>query len=380
MTTSWIKTEECKQLEVPAGPGHKEYTWQAQFACQVQVLPHQDWAKLRWGFNAAALFDEFIERQKLFLESQYEIRHQFGSESPDYRTLTFRLINRPREGLLVAILGKVHGRNPTEAMENAELYYNQVKSTFPYDYNLLPARSRQEFNQISGNDILDGSKEDSLAQVKRLEIPLSQVRNSPFMQGLWRSGPRSHEQIWRSLAASPDPLLLNISLRCTVLFEKEREKLLHYTSEISSTQEQSLNQQTLSAMKNWNTRFVERHTVPWGKFFYLQVHLASTRKLSRDLFRTIGTSLTQSGTGDPMPGYQIVFPDSAETHVWQKRLKNLELIFSKSYLPVPRLSEVADLEEVFAAIRLPYSPPENGLPDVNFIVDRIEADQVSTKN
>jgi hypothetical protein len=48
-------------------------------------------------------------------------------------------------------------------------------------------------------------------------------------------------------------------------------------------------------------------------------------------------------------------------------LKNLDTIFSDSYVPVSRLSEVADLEEVFAAVRLPYCPPENGLPNVNFI-------------
>jgi hypothetical protein len=34
---------------------------------------------------------------------------------------------------------------------------------------------------------------------------------------------------------------------------------------------------------------------------------------------------------------------------------------------VPRLSEVADLDEVFAVMRLPYCPPENGFRDVNFI-------------
>jgi hypothetical protein len=367
-TPCWIETQERQHLDVPAGPGYRDYIWQAQFACQLEILTYQEWIKLKWGFNASALFDETLERQKLFLESQYEVRHQLGAEAPDYRTLAIRFINRPGEGLSVAVLGKIHARTEQEAMESASSYYCELKSTFPYDYTLIPARSREEFLQISAGDILDGNDgQPALAQLKRLEIPLPPVRNSLFLQGVWRSAARAHEQIWRSLASSSAPVLLNISLRCTVLYEKEREKLLKCAEEISAIHDKPLNPQTLSALQQWNRKQVERRLVPWGKFFYLQVHLASTRKLSAELFRTIGTSLALNSSGESLPGYQVVLPEQAEAQVWQKRLKNLDLIFSESYLPVARLSEVADLEEVFAAIRLPYSPPENGFPNVNFI-------------
>ena len=365
MTTPWIEIENREHLDVPAGPGYNDYNSQAQFACQVQVLPHQEWVKFKWGFNASALFDEFIERQKLFLESQYEVRHQLGTEAPDFRTLTFRFINRPGEGLLVSIVGKIHAKSKKEAEESALGYYREVNAIFPYDYKLFPAVTRQEFLQTAGREILDGiTDKGEIAQIKRLEIPLSPVRNSPFLQGVWRSGPRAHEQIWRSLATYPNPVLLNISLRCTVLYEKERERLMKFGEEISSIHEQHLNQQTLSAMQQWNKKHVERRLAPWGKYFYLQIHVASASGLKDDLFRTIGTSLTLSG-GESIPGYQVVSPE--RTQAWQNRLKNLDVIFSDSYLPVPRLSEVADLEEVFAAVRLPYSPPEAGFPNVNFI-------------
>jgi hypothetical protein len=373
MITPWIEIENHQHLDIPAGPGYGDYLWQAQFACLVEILPYQEWLKLKWGFNASALFDEFFERQKLFLESQYEVRHHLGTEASDYRTLVFRLINRPGEGLLVTVLGKIHGKSENEARESAFAYYSELKSTFPYDYHLAPAQSRQEFLEYAGWEILDGSKgQVEIAQIKRLEIPLSPVRNSPFLQGIWRSGPRAHEQIWRTLASFANPVLLNVSLRCTILYEKEREKLLKFADEISSIHEQNLNPQTLSAMQQWNRTHVERRLIPWGKFFYLQVHLASSGKLSQDLFRTIGTSLTLNGSGEFLPGYQAVSPDSLQTQVWQKRLKNLDLIFSESYLPVPRLSEVADLEEVIATVRLPYCPPENGFPEVNFITTRNE--------
>ena len=203
-----------------------------------------------------------------------------------------------------------------------------------------------------------------MAQIKRLEIPLSPVRNTPFLQGVWRSGPRAHEQIWRSLASFSDPVLLNISVRCTVLYEKEREKLLKFNEEISSIPARPLNQQTLTAMQQWNKKYVDRRLAPWTKFFYLQVHLAFPCKLNKDLLRTIGTSLALNSSGETLPGYQVILPDQAQAQTWQKRLKDLDLIFSESNLPVSRLSEVADLEEVFAVVRLPYSPPENGFPNV----------------
>jgi hypothetical protein len=368
MTTPWFKIQKREPLDVPAGPGYQDYIWQAQFACQVNVLSYQNWSKLKWGFNAAALFEEFLDRHKVFLESQYDVRHQLGSEAPDYRTLALRFINRPGEGLLVAVLGKIHARTEEKARESILAYYNEVKSTFPYDYTLAPALTLEEFHQRSGWNILDGEPERlAFAQIKRMEIPLSPVRNTPFLQGFWKSAPRAHEQIWRSLANAADPLLLNISLRCTVIYEMEREKLLRFADEISSIQGQPMNHQTLAAMQQWNRKYVDRRLVPWTKFFYLQVHLASSCPLSNDLLRSIGTSLTLNGTGDALPGYQIVLPDRLQTPAWQQNLKNLDTIFSNSNIPVARLSEVADLDEVFAALRLPYSPPENGLPNVTYL-------------
>jgi hypothetical protein len=373
MTTPWFKIEKRDPLDVPAGPGSEDYIWQAQFACQVNILPYHEWIKLKWGFNASALFDEFFERQKLFLESQYEVRHHLGSEAPDYRTLTFRFINRPGEGLLVAILGKIHAKVKEKIWGSILAYYNDVKSTFPYDYTLVPAQSSEEFQQMSGWNILNGEQDPlQLAQIKRMEIPLSPVRNSPFLQGFWRSSPRAHEQIWRALASSPDPLLLSISLRCTVLYEGEREKLLRFGEEISSIHNQPLNHLTLSGMQAYNRKYVERRLAPWTKLYYLQVHLASHCKLSGDLLRAIGTSLTLNSSGETLPGYQVIHPDQMKTQTWQKNLKNLDTIFSDSNIPVARLSEVADLEEVFAVLRLPYCPPENGLPNVTYISTQTE--------
>ncbi|HEX5838351.1 MAG TPA: hypothetical protein VFY26_11020 [Anaerolineales bacterium] len=367
MTAPWIEIEENQQPDVPAGPGYSDYTWQALFASQVTVLSYQDWYKLKWGFNASVLFDEALERQKLFIESQYFIRTDHGFEPTEYRTLAFRFVNRPGDPLLVVVIGKIKGRTRQEALEGALAFYSEIKHIFPYDYTLIPALSRVEFLHLSGSDVLeDRGASSSVAQVKRMEAPISQGRDSPFLQGLWKSSPRAHEQIWRLLAGSACPVILNITLRPTILYEKERIRLLQSAEEIARIDNPLVNQSTLAAMKQRYREFVERRMSPWGKFFYLQIHLASTQALGESLSRIVGTSLALSSNGTFLPGYQVNTPEPDEKHHWQHQIRNLDLIFTGSHLSSPRLSEVADLEEVFAAVRLPYSPPEDGLPGVTF--------------
>ena len=362
----WIFIEQYRDKESPAEAGFSDYIWQALFACQIDVRSHQEWVKLKWGFNASALFDETLERQRLFLESQYVNQNDLGAENPDHLTLAFRYINRPGEGLLVTALGKIHAQTEADAMEGAMAFYREIKSIFPYDYTLVPALSRDEFLQLSGWDVLDNRDERlDLAQIRRLEVPI--YRKIPAIQGLWQSSPRAHEQIWRTLAASPYPVLLNTSIRCTLLYEKERQSLLKSMQEISDLPDDLLNSKTLSALKLWNSSYTERRLSLWKKFFYLQVHLASTRKIDEHLFRITGTSLALGKENNSLPGYQVISPKSNEVDAWRKKLMNLDFVFSKSYLPIPRFSEVADMDEVFSVVRLPYLPPENGFPDMNFV-------------
>lgn len=361
MTAPWIEIEEYQERDVPPGPIDPDYVWQALFACQVEILPHPEWIKLKWGFNASALFDEALERQRLFLESRYTIQNE-GLEPADRCTLSLRLIRRPEEGVLVAVIVKILARTQADARESAQRYYRELKSTFPYDYNLVPACSRQEFFRLSGMDILGETNDQiRLAQIKRVEVPLSFTRNTPFLQGFWRSAPRAHEQIWRVLAGSSFPVLLNISLRSTFLYEGERKILLKSIEDFSS------DQKTLDSLKKWHSDCVARLLSPWKKFFYLQIHVVSSREADEHLYRIIGTALTLSGDGPAHPGYRVICPPSDERESWRRKLRNLEVIFTRSSHVVPRLSEVADLEELFAAVRLPYSPPENGFPNMNFL-------------
>jgi hypothetical protein len=372
MNAPWIEVAELKDEEGLSGPGAAEYVWQASFACQVGIPPHQEWVKFKWGFNALALFDEALERQRLFLESQHIVRTDLGTEEPDQRTLAFRYISRPGQGLLFAIIGKIRERTQTAAKEKAQAFFRELNSIFPYDYLLVPAQDKDEYLLFSGAEILDASgSESSFAQIKRIEIPMHLNRNAPALQGLWQSSARAHEQIWRALAASASPLLLNISLRGTVLYAKERERMLKCADEISNiSPDESLNQKTLSGLKQWNKTYIERRLNPWEKFFYLQVHLVGRGRIDENILRVAGATLALSKEGQSLPGYLVVSPKFGEEVSWRRKLRNLDVIFSGSYLPVPRLSEVADLEEVFAVMRIPYSPPENGFPDLRFATPR----------
>jgi hypothetical protein len=261
-------------------------------------------------------------------------------------------------------------------MEKALAYFLELKSTFPYDYSLTPAGNHDEYVRISGQDILDtGNGESTLAQIKRAEFPIYPNRYAPTMQGLWQSGARAHEQVWRALGNSLHPLLLNISMRCTVLHSQEREHLLKYNNEISNfVANESINEKTLVALKQWSETYTKRRLNPWAKFFYLQVHFVSSCKIDDTFFRIAGTSYALGKDGESLPGYQVVFPRSGEEPSWRGRLRNLDMIFTGSYLPAPRLSEIADLDEVFAAMRLPYSPPEDGFPNLKFAASRAEQD------
>jgi hypothetical protein len=368
MNTPWIELAQYQDQDNQAGLGFRDYVWQAMFACQVRIPAHEEWVKLKWGFNASALFDETLERQRLFVESQYVIRNELRTEEPDHRTLALRFIQRPGEGLMLTVLGKIHGRTDVEALDGATAFHRELHSTFPYDYSLISACTGQEYLQISGQDIMQGSEGAShLAQIRRVEIPVIPDRRSPCVQGLWQTSARSHEPIWRSLASSPTPLLLNVLLRSTILYERELLNLLKNAREITDIDEGLVNDRTLAAIQQWNAAYTERRLTPWKKFFYLQVHLASSGKIDPNLFRILGTSLTLDNDKQYLPGYQVIAPRPDEEASWRKKLTNLDLMFSNSRLVNPRLADVADVEEVLAVMRIPYSPPENGLPGVRFV-------------
>ncbi|CAG0953236.1 hypothetical protein ANAEL_00185 [Anaerolineales bacterium] len=371
--TPWIEIIPPRDRIDLAGPGFSDYQWQALFACQIGVPKHNDWVNLRWGFNAAALFDEAMKRQDLFLTSRHGINNELRIENPNRQTLTFRYIHLPSEDLLLTMLGKVYARSKENAEKSALAYYCELKAAFPYDYALSAADSRDEFCRLSGWELL-AQDEDRLniAQIRRCETPIQLNQKSPFLQGFWHSNAHAHEQIWRLMAALPGPVLMNTLLRSTVIYDNELQFLTKNATEIADLQFPSLNPKALKTYKEWSENFANRRQDPWQKFFYLQIHLVSTREIDENIIRNVGACLTMNSSGQSLPGYQVKFPVPEERREWGTRIRNLDIVFSGSYLPAPRLSEVADMDEVLSAIRIPYSPPGDGFLDANFSSIKVE--------
>jgi hypothetical protein len=366
MKEPWLQIEQCREDADQSWTGSTDHNWQALFACQIGVRSHVEWAKLKWGFNASALFDEALDRQKLFLETQYTIKNELKIDPPNLRTIAFRFSHKPGEDLLLAVIGKIRGQNLEHVTENALSFFRELKSTFPYDYTLSPAVTREEYSQLAGYDIIDRCAGTSgLVQIKRAEFPAFPDYRSSFTQGFWQSTARAHEQIWRALGCSIHPTVLNISLRSTVLYPGELDRLANL--DFSTEQEEHKGEEKkLRTAKQMRETFLERRLNPWQKLFYVQVHLVSTQNMDDSLIRVAGTALTLSDQKKTNPGYQAVLAAPELLDEWRKKIKDLDIIFSTSQLPVYRLEEIADMEEVAAVIRLPYSPPENGFPDFEY--------------
>ncbi len=153
-------------------------------------------------------------------------------------------------------------------------------------------------------------------------------------------------------------------LRPTVLYERESDVLWGLQKQAAENKPSGEDAGWASLYSTWSEEIIKRRLAPWKKFYYLQIFLASNHEIEEDAAQGIGAVLTLNHSTLGQPGYEIVRPQEDQVGEWVERVSGLDVLLAGSRLPVPRLSEVVDLDEAFAAIRLPYSPPENGLPVV----------------
>jgi hypothetical protein len=346
-------------------------SWQAMFACQIGIRPFKEREGLKWGFNLAVLLDEALDRQKLFLESQLSnnpIDIQFSQ-----RTLVLRCICIPQTGLRLGLIGKIQAETQEQAKATAKNYCSEILSTFPFDYTIHPATSVEEFNQITGREVLKKCNfQNSIAQIRRYESPIRTTNGIIRMMGLWQTEPRSDDQIWRRLAGYQHDLLLNITIRPTILFEGERRTLLKIKQSAQEPQDSQISEPYLKHYEEWIDSFINRHISPWNKYFYLQVHLVSSMEIDEYIFRPIGSAITREKKESPSPGYQVVYPlDKDNALEWCKHIDNIEFIQMNNSFLLPRLSELATLDEAHAVFRFPY-PPAQGFPNTKFLEYTLE--------
>jgi hypothetical protein len=348
-------------------PGiYQKYPWQAIFACQVGVRPFKEREKFKWGFSAAFLFEEALERQHLFVESQLNANPVH--EHNEQRTLALRCISDANAGLRLVLVAKTLATTQEEACEAARKYCRELKAVFPYDYTLQPASTSDEFDRITGRELLKQCKtRDSIAQLQRFESPLQTSGGLIRMLGRWQTSLRSDEQVWRALANHPREIVLNVSLRPTVILEGERRSLLAMKESARTPPNSPVDEPYLQNYEAWLDQFISRHISPWNRYFYLQILLAAPAGIDDYVFRSIGSAITRESREKASPGFQVAYPlDNQNAQEWSRYLDCLEMIHTGNHFVLPRLSELANLEEAQAVFRLPY-PPEVGYPNAHFL-------------
>ena len=329
--------------------------WQALFAYQVFHLPAEEWLKMRWGFNAAALLDEALDRYKLFIKSQAANEAEFLAGTMQNNTLAMRGVHSPESGLQMVMLGRSFAPTMEQARQAARQYAREVSSIFPHDFLLVPATTEDAYYQLSGEHLLTGNS--NIAQVQRGMVSLPTERGPRYLVGLWQASSRSNEQIWRALSAMPQAALFNVTIQPSVLYEGEKQALLDIKKSISNPE---LNNKAISAYIPWVESYIKRRLTAWKKFFLVQIHLVADEGME-NLLRSIGSALTRDSIDMALPGFQTLYPNSTlESQQWRENIRSLELIQNSQHL-----DEIADLDEVFSIFRFPYRP-DAGLPGANF--------------
>lgn len=335
--------------------------WQASFAFQVFHRSGNEWIKMRWGFNASALLDEALDRHKLFIEAQAVHEAEFHRGFQPNNTLALRGINLPGTGVQMGILGKSISPEQEEARQSALNFARKIFSIFPHDFILVPASSVDDYYRLVGHDLLADNPE--AAQIQRGMVFLPSTHGYQHLTGFWQTGSRSNEQIWRALSAMPRPVLFNVILQPSILVEGEKKVLLEIKKEIkkiiSKAEEKDENTDDYIP---WVEHYIKRRLSAWKKFFLLQVHLLAIGVPDENLLRSIGSAITRDSNDSPLPGFQMVYPNSIEERQeWCEKIRSLDFV-----TPAFRVDDLADLDEVYSVFRFPYRP-EAGLPGTNFV-------------
>lgn len=332
--------------------------WQSVFAFQVFHYSSDDWLKMKWGFNAGALLDEALDRNRLFLESQAINETAFFEDNLPDRTLVIRGMNMPGRGLQMAVLGKVTAADKAQAEQAGGQYAREVLSTFPHDFILQPAGTKTDLDRLSGKELL--STNPGIVSIQRENTFIPPMRGFHYLNGFWQASARSNEQIWRALSGmGQQTAMINIVLQPTILLEDEKELLLEIKKKVLDVEEKPA---IFLPYYPWVENCIKRRLAPWKKFFLLQVHVIAEGSVDENISRSIGSAITRESNDAPLPGFHIMRPNSTEEEAeWQDDIRLLNLI-----PPQRRMDDLADIEEVFSVFRLPLQQ-EAGLPGAGFI-------------
>jgi hypothetical protein len=260
----------------------------------------------------------------------------------------------------------VLGETREQALEAGREYLQQVLATCPYDYLVTPATSADEYQHLSGANLLAQSNlQLHLLQVRRQEVPLRLSGNAVALSGSWTSTAHADELIWRAMAHCTRPALLHLLLAPAIVLEEERQALLNLNQ---AWKHFATNGQAgMNGLETLLDQYVERYSHFAQKYYHMQVHILTTPGVDTHLAAAVGTVLTRPVNNAPLPGYMLVESGPQDAQSWAWRLAHLEFNTAQPVSAgLERLRDLADLNEMMSVFRLPY-PPGSILSDLNFI-------------
>jgi hypothetical protein len=350
----------------PPGKG-----WHAQFAAGIKIREFDELLKGKWGLETTSLLTEVIERQKLFIKSQY-FAGEPRLQPSGLRTLALRFIHERIGGRIQpALLVKVQAEDRESAITLANQAWQEMSANFPYDYILKPAIDQAAFLKASGWDWMRGADQfGCYAEICRYEGILSTGSQLLYLLGCWNESMLGNELIWRTLAGASQRIIMNITLRPVVLQDYEL-----YILKSAMDQAVSIDKGTIhpcfhlyvdSAVAVYREMAANLHHP-----YLIRIHLASPEPIPEYIPRLIGNALTHPDKPAPATnGYQVVYPELPEEIV---KLKQLLFWLEPDAYSTPgydarfmRLRYMVDTQEAVSLFRLPF-PPQGGIPGVRFI-------------
>lgn len=370
LPTPWIELSSEASDNTQSRNKNGKDCYHALFTARIDIKPFDYLENLKWGFSSESMLLGAVTRQRLFIEAQQLIDDLSESEPLNRRTLAFRCLRIPSSSeLQLSILGKISGTNSDDACSEALEFWQEILSIFPYDYALVPAKTRDEFMKFSGQSFLsEGLSSLSVSEISRFEGILTNNPTSLYLLGRWHSTSTANEQIWRVLASYNKPLLLSILLRPTILFDYEKLAIAEMSKSVQTIFDED------------PTPFVQRES-KWVKDTYVarlnqlrypflaQVHLIGHGEIPEYLPRVIGSALVQSNENLLIePRYQIkkIFNNASFSSLIQK-ISWLEpdLTTTLSDPKYSRMRYLIDATEAETLFHFPF-PPKIGIPNVSF--------------
>lgn len=346
--------------------------WRAIFACLIRVRSSEELENFKWGWNRGKLLEEALERQRFFIESQHFPCEPGDDEPNERRTLSLRCICNPRTSKIKLVLvAKISAETVDMAHQAGIQYWNEIKSVFPYDYELIPAKSRDEFKNLIGWKVFEAiGKQDTIAEIQRFQGVVSTGQKYFYVLGSWSPSVFANEQIWRVLANANEDIMLDVMLQPTVLGEDELATL-ELTSQNAKEIADHNDIVTVHPYAQFAAEYYKQLLENLRRPYILRVCLVAPNGVPKYIPRTIGFAFShRNERGTAVPSFRVIsLKKSVEIDRLRDQIFWLEPDLSSNQVVderFRRLHRMCDIHEAHTLFRLPY-PPGPGLPGVSFV-------------